>query len=71
MPLEAGWGMVIVPLNSGLTRSAQLAGTGSLRLPASTVLKQMAEDHRSMPTQVGWARGSRMLARTLSRPLGA
>lgn len=71
VPLEAGWGMVRVPLNSGLVRSAQLVGVGSLRLAASTVLKHTAEDHRSMPTQVGVARGSRMLARTASRPLGA
>ena len=57
MPEEAGFGITTWPLYSGLVRSAQLAGFGSPFASASMVLKQSAEDHTSMPTQLGGVGG--------------
>ena len=52
MPDEAGFGITIESLYSGLVRSAQLVGLGFLFLSASAVLKQTTARKASMPTQV-------------------
>ncbi|MNP58902.1 hypothetical protein D3C76_1538580 [compost metagenome] len=59
MPDEAGFGMTILPLYSGLVRSCQLTGLVRPCFSASTVLKQMVAAQTSMPTQAGGLAASR------------
>ena len=53
VPDEAGLGITILPLYSGLVRSCQLTGLVSPCFSASMVLKQMVAAHTSIPTQAG------------------
>src|SRR5438552_2351601 len=71
VPEEAGFGITIVPLYTGLVRSFHEAGLGRLFFWASTVLKQMAATHASMPTHVGGLSLSRNCASSRSTPFGA
>ena len=45
VPLEAGCGITILPLYTGLVRSFQVTGFGRFCLAASTVLKQIVAPH--------------------------
>src|SRR5262245_64023181 len=71
VPDEAGFGITIVPLYTGLVRSFHEVGLGRLFFWASTVLKQMAATHASIPTQAGGLSLSRNWASSFSSPLGA
>ncbi|MNJ77897.1 hypothetical protein D3C77_755060 [compost metagenome] len=59
MPEDAGFGMTILPLYSGLVRSCQLTGLVRPCFCASMVLKQMVAAQTSMPTQAGGLAASR------------
>src|SRR6478672_10718166 len=61
VPDEAGWGMVILPLNFGSCRSNQDCGLGRPSFWPSTVLKHTAATQPSMPTYDGGSTGSRKL----------
>src|SRR5215467_14541666 len=71
VPDEAGFGITIAPLYTGLVRSFQEAGLGRFFFWASTVLKQMAATYASMPTHAGGVSLSRNCASSFSTPLGA
>ena len=53
VPDEAGLGITILPLYTGLVRSFHDSGLGSPCFPASTVLKQTAAPYTSIPTHCG------------------
>ncbi|MNN59654.1 hypothetical protein D3C81_1747860 [compost metagenome] len=59
MPDEAGLGMTILPLYSGLAKSCQLTGLLRPCFSASMVLKQMVAAQTSMPTHAGGLAASR------------
>src|SRR2546429_3990261 len=62
VPDDAGLGMTILPLYTGLVRSFHDSGLGRFCLPASTVLKQTAAPYTSIPTHSGGFLGSRYCA---------
>ena len=68
---EAGCGMVSLPLKRGSVRSNHETGLARPSFAASTVLKQTAATHASMPTQAGGLAGSRKAGLMAARFLGA
>src|SRR5215213_7633202 len=71
VPDDAGCGMVSLPLKRGSVRSNHDVGLARPSLAASTVLKQTAATHASMPTQAGGLAGSRKAGLMLARFFGA
>ena len=71
VPLEAGCGITILPLYTGLVRSFQVTGFGRFCLAASTVLKQIVAPHTSIPNHIGGLRESRYCGLIAARLAGA
>src|SRR2546428_13109567 len=71
VPDEAGLGITILPLYTGLVRSFHDSGLGSPCFPASAVLKQTAAPYTSIPTHCGGVVGVPNLGGSLSAPFCA